>query len=58
MQDAKHVMVEKIYVLGMARTLDVSGALYSTSLKEIDILFFLDLLLDPRVDGESIDSLW
>ena len=29
---------------------------YSTFLKVIDIGFFLDLFLDPRVDGESIDS--
>ena len=53
MQDAKHVMVEEVCVPGVARTLDVSGAPYYTILEEIDIDFFLD----PRVVGESINSL-
>ena len=57
MQYSKHVMVEELCVLGVAGTLDVSGAPCSTILEEIDIVFFLDLLLDPGVVGESIDSL-
>ena len=57
MQDSKHVVVEEVCVPGVVGTLDVSGALYSTILKEIDIVFFLDLLLDPGVVGESINSL-
>ena len=57
MQDSKHVVVEEFCVLGVAGTLDVSGAPYSTILEEIDIVFFLDLLLDLGVVGESIDSL-
>jgi hypothetical protein len=57
MQDAKQVVVEEVYILGVAGTLDVSGTLCSTILEEIDIDFFLDLLLNPGVDGESIDSL-
>ena len=56
MQDSKHVMVEEFCVRGVAGTLDVSGSPYSPIL-EIDIVFFLDLLLDPRFVGESIDSL-
>ena len=58
MQDVKHVVVEEVCVPGVAGTLDVSGVPYSPILEEIDIDFFLDLLLDPGVDGESIDSLW
>ena len=57
MQDAKHVLVEDVCVPGVAETLDVSGAPCSTILEEIDIVFFLDILLDPGVVGESIDSL-
>ena len=57
MQDSKHVMVEEVCVPGVAGTLDVSGAPCSTILEEIDIVFFLDLLLDPGVVGEPIDSL-
>ena len=57
MQDLKHVVVEEVCVPGVVGTLDVSGAPYSTILEEIDIVFFLDLLLDPGVVGESIDSL-
>ena len=57
MQDLKHVMVEEVCVLGVARTLYVSDSPYSTFLEEIDIDFFLDILLDSGVDGESIDSL-
>ena len=50
-------MVEEACVPGVARTLDVSGASCSTILEEIDIDFFIDLLLDLGVVGESIDSL-
>ena len=57
MQDAKHVVVEEVCVPGVAGALDVSGTPYSTILEEIDIAFFLDLLLDPGVVGESIDSI-
>ena len=57
MQDLKHVMVEEVCVPGVAGTLDVSSAPCSTILEEIDIVVFLDLLLDPGVVGESIDSL-
>ena len=57
MHDLKHVMVEEFCVPGVAGTLDVSGTPCSTILEEIDIVFFLDLLLDPVVVGESIDSL-
>ena len=57
MQDSKYAVVEEVCVSGVTGTLDVSGAPCSTILKEIDIVFFLDLLLDPGVVGESIDSL-
>ena len=57
MQDLKHVMVEEVCVPGVAGTLDVYGTPYSTILEEIDIVFFLDLFLDPGVVGESINSL-
>ena len=52
MQDLKHVVVEEVCVSGVAGTLDVSGAPCSTILEEIDIKFFLDILLDLRVVGE------
>ena len=58
MQDVKHVLVKEVCVPGVARTLDVFGTPCSTILEEIDIDFFLDLLLNPKVYGESIDSLW
>ena len=57
MSDLKHVMVEEVCVPGVAGTLDVSHAPCSAILEEIDIVFFLNLLLDPGVVGESIDSL-
>ena len=57
MQDLKHVIVEEVCVPGVAGTLDVSSAPYSTILEEISIVFFLYILLDPGVVGESIDSL-
>ena len=57
MQDSKHVVVEEVCVPGVVGTLDVSSAPCSTILEEIDIVFFLDHLLDLGVVGESIDSL-
>ena len=57
MQDSKQVMVEEVCVPRVDGTLNVFGTPYSTILEEIDIVFFLDLLLDLGVVGESIDSL-
>lgn len=56
MQDAKHVLVDEVCVLEVVGTLDASTSC-STFLEVIVMHVFLDLLLDPRVDGESIDSL-
>jgi hypothetical protein len=56
MQVTKHGMVDEVWVLGVASTLEVS-TLYSIFLEVIIYDFLLDFLLDPRVVGESIDSL-
>jgi hypothetical protein len=56
MQDPKHGVVEEVWVPGVASTLEVSS-LCSKFLEVIINDFLLDLLLDPRVVGESIDSL-
>ena len=49
--------MEEICVLGVAKELDVFVP-YSTFLEVIVIDFFLYILLDRGVDGESMDSLW
>ena len=56
MQVPKHGMVDEVWVLGVASTLEVFS-LYSIFLEVIIYDFLLDFLLDPRVVGESIDSL-
>jgi hypothetical protein len=56
MQVPKHGVVDEVWVPGVASTLEVS-ALYSIFLEVIVYDFLLDFLLDPRVVGESIDSL-
>jgi hypothetical protein len=56
MQDPKHGIVEEVWVPGVASTLEVS-TLCSKLLEVIIYNFLLDILLDPRVVGESIDSL-
>ena len=48
--------MEEICDLGVVGTLDISTPC-STFLEVIEIEFLLDIFHDPRIDGESIDSL-
>jgi len=56
MQNPKHGMVEEVWVLGVDSTLDVF-AFCSKLLEVIVNDFLLDLLINPRVVGESINSI-
>jgi hypothetical protein len=55
MQVPKHGMVDEVWVPGVASKLKVF-ALYSIFLELSIYDFLLDFLLNPKVVGESIDS--
>ena len=57
MQDTKNVVVDEVCVPKVVRALDVSTP-YSTFLEVIVMDYFLYLLFNLGVDGESINSLW